>query len=146
MVLSPPAEAVCILETGPNAAAGAGWIPDLSCPFPEPLKVTGAVRKRMKRCRGEPGDHWYSVSRSFLSLIDLGSGLQVIFALATLESLLRLFLHLSFDVDVGRRGAVSSLKTSPPPALVCACLCPTAGCSRGGGGSHGAGCVLHTAS
>lgn len=60
--------------------------------------------------------------------------MQVIFALAMPGSMLRLFLHLSSDVDVGRRGAVISLKTSP---------CVTLGlpqlCSRGWSGAQGGG-------
>lgn len=59
--------------------------------------------------------------------MDPRSRRQVISALATLESVLRLFLHPSSDVDVGRSG----LQTSLPPALgVCPLVLP-AGFSGG---------------
>lgn len=52
-----------------------------------------------------------------LCVAGLQSGPQVVSALGALESILRLFLHLSCAVGVGRRGAGIGLSTSCPPVL-----------------------------
>lgn len=59
------------------------------------------MRKWRRRCRGGLGVTGVLSPCSFLSLIDLRSGPQLISALAALESLLRLSLHLSSDGDAG---------------------------------------------
>lgn len=58
-------------------------------------------------------------------MAELRSGPQVISALAALESMFGLFLHLSCAVYVGRTGAGIGLSTSSPPILgVLACARP----------------------
>ena len=115
----------------------------------------------MKRCQGRSGGAGSLVFCLCvrLHLIDLGKR-QVIFALATLGSMLTLFLHLSSDVDAGRSGAVIGSRQVPVSPLAClpelrpgACVLPGA-CVReaavrptgagdragwGGGHRHGSG-------
>ena len=101
----------------------------------------------MKRCRGRSGGAGSLVFCLCvrLHLIDLGKR-QVIFALATLGSMLTLFLHLSSDVDAGRSGAVIGSRQVPVSPLAClpelspgACVLPGACVREAGVRPTGAG-------